>query len=130
MIDIDHFKHINDTWGHPAGDECLRLLADCLRTHFRRDTDRLARLGGEEFVLFLPFSDADATLARIEAVHAEIATLRVPAGSQEIGFTISAGVAIGIPSAAEYAADYLKRADQALYEAKRSGRNRIIVDRH
>lgn len=129
MIDIDHFKHINDTWGHPAGDECLRLLADCLRTHFRRDTDRLARLGGEEFVLFLPFSDADATLARIEAVHAEIATLRVPAGSQGIGFTISAGVAIGIPSAAEYAADYLKRADQALYEAKRSGRDRIIVDR-
>jgi len=127
MIDIDHFKQINDRYGHAAGDECLRALAQCLRAHLRRDTDQLARIGGEEFVAFMPCDEnAEAELlARFETMRAAVAGLQVAVGADVAAFTISIGLACGIAAANASPTEWLKRADDALYAAKHKGRNRI-----
>lgn len=124
MIDIDHFKQINDRYGHAAGDDCLRALARCLREHLRRDTDRLARIGGEEFVAFMPLEAGADPIQRFETLRQAVGELRIPAGEESIAFTVSIGLASGNPTPEAAPADWLKRADDALYAAKRNGRNR------
>lgn len=125
MIDIDHFKQVNDRFGHAAGDDCLRALAQCLRDHLRRETDRLARFGGEEFVAFMPLEGNQPFLERFEALRRAVGELRISAGGAAISFTVSIGVAHGIPAPDALPDEWLKRADEALYAAKGNGRNCI-----
>ncbi|MBI3513630.1 MAG: GGDEF domain-containing protein [Proteobacteria bacterium] len=124
MIDIDHFKRINDTYGHPAGDQVIKALADTA-AKMMRPTDILARYGGEEFVVTLPETDADVATRVAERLRAMLEQLVVPADGREVRFTISVGVATfltGVPLDQAMA-----RADQALYRAKQGGRNRVEV---
>lgn len=120
MIDIDHFKKINDTYGHDKGDDALRLLARILNENLR-ESDIIARLGGEEFVIALPNSDSRGASIVSEALRKRIeetSEAGVPA------FTVSLGVAERI-SVNDTVERMLKRADDALYHAKKGGRNRV-----
>jgi diguanylate cyclase (GGDEF)-like protein/PAS domain S-box-containing protein len=131
MVDLDHFKEYNDYYGHPAGDECLKVIAGLLRSHTRRPADFVARIGGEEFVVLLPETGAE------DAVHvadllcdvvraARIAHHRAP----QSGFvTASFGVAAMVPDRDDAAATLTAIADEALYEAKRLGRDRVVCAR-
>ena len=125
QLDIDHFKAVNDTHGHAAGDLVLQSFADTVRRNVR-DTDVLARWGGEEFVLLLcdtPAADAVALMERLrQAVQAM--QVPVPQGDGPITVTVSIGLARHTP--ADPLAGTLERADQALYAAKAGGRNRVV----
>ena len=123
LFDIDHFKSINDTWGHPAGDACLRYLADFLRSKVLRAGDVLARYGGEEFVVLLINSTLGDALDVAEDLRAEIATLEIPIEGRHLRITASFGVASAIPASMTSAATLVADADKALYEAKHHGRN-------
>lgn len=125
MLDIDHFKRVNDTHGHAAGDEVLRAVAQRCRAALR-DGDVLGRYGGEEFALVLPGADESAALLVAERLRALIggAPLAVPGG--EVPVTISVGVAAAGDTTASLAA-LLNRADEALYAAKAAGRNRVTA---
>jgi diguanylate cyclase (GGDEF)-like protein len=125
VIDIDHFKQINDTLGHAAGDAALRGIAERLRVG-TRETDLIARWGGEEFLIMFPTSRGNETAAIMERLRADIARHRFPAlKGREL--TISAGVAVIEPTEDEIS-QAVCRADEKLYAAKRGGRNRVCVD--
>lgn len=129
MLDIDHFKRINDTWGHAAGDEALRQFAAACRNALR-EPDILGRLGGEEFAIALPNTGADGAGVIAERLRALVEGIRVTpqCGGTGFGFTTSVGIAVhhpGSPSGQDVD-ELLARADAALYEAKRSGRNRVM----
>jgi diguanylate cyclase (GGDEF)-like protein len=123
LLDIDHFKSINDTWGHPAGDACLRYLADFLRQKVQRAGDVLARYGGEEFVVLLINSTLGDALDVAEDLRADIATLEIPIEGRSLRITASVGVASAIPASLTSTATLVADADKALYEAKHHGRN-------
>ena len=125
MVDADHFKEINDTYGHDAGDRCLVALADTMRTHFRRETDRLTRFGGEEFVIFTSFSDRDELVSRLEGFREGLAEQTTCCDDEQIRFTVSIGLATGTPDKDTVPAKFLRLADKALYLAKQNGRNRL-----
>lgn len=125
MVDADHFKNINDTHGHEAGDQCLKALAYIMREHFRRDTDRLTRFGGEEFVIFTSFSDREELVSRLESFREALARSSTPCDDAQLRFTVSIGLATGTPGKDSSAAEFLRVADQALYAAKQNGRNRL-----
>jgi two-component system cell cycle response regulator len=127
MIDIDHFKPINDTYGHDAGDEVLRQFAARVQSSVR-GIDLACRYGGEEFVVVMP--DADMSIARAvgERLRRNIAAepFLVSKGANKLDVTISVGIAMRREGDA--ADTVLKRADEALYQAKRDGRNRVVSD--
>ncbi|KXX66251.1 diguanylate cyclase [Marichromatium gracile] len=125
MVDIDHFKRINDGWGHPVGDGVLRSLAATLRDHFR-EFDLICRYGGEEFLVVLPGTDLEQGLARAESVRRYFAAQRIALGEQREQITISIGLAVFPLHATEQAA-LIAQADAALYRAKRAGRDRVMV---
>ncbi len=127
LFDIDHFKKINDTYGHLGGDACLRALAATMRARIDRAGDVLARYGGEEFVVLLIDTPADKTLAMAEAFRANIEKLRVDFEGAEIRFTASLGVVCGVPDAHTQVHGYFACADKALYQAKHDGRNCVRV---
>jgi diguanylate cyclase (GGDEF)-like protein len=128
MIDIDHFKRINDTHGHLAGDDCLRTVADVLRRHVREGDDFVARYGGEEFVVLLPGATREDAARRADILRSEVAALRIDGHDETISLTISLGLAAMAGSDLHSGADKLIRAaDAALYRAKREGRNRLVV---
>lgn len=127
LLDIDHFKQINDTYGHLGGDACLRALAEVLRTRIDRAGDVLARYGGEEFVVLLIDTPADKSAAMAEELRASIEKIRVDFEGTEIRFTASFGVVCGVPNANTQVDDYFACADKALYQAKGSGRNRVCT---
>jgi diguanylate cyclase (GGDEF)-like protein len=126
MIDVDNFKHYNDTNGHGAGDEVLKRVAALMDGSIRR-TDLAARYGGEEFTLVLHGS-RDAALSTAERVRKIIESASFPNGkSQPLGFvSISMGVAM-FPDDADTVEALFKAADSALYQAKEQGRNRVMV---
>lgn len=126
MLDIDHFKQINDSYGHQGGDKVLVALAGLLRSD--PDDGRLAaRYGGEEFVLILPDTALDATVAMAEQLRQQVAALRFPGALANLSMTASFGVA-ALPHPAIKTIDQLIwEADDALYRAKRNGRNRVEV---
>lgn len=128
MIDIDHFKKINDTWGHQVGDDCLVALGQCLKTHARRETDHIARVGGEEFVIYETYENESDTLSRFERLRIDVEKIKIPVENEMISFTLSIGLATGIPNQIDSAEDFMKCADRALYEGKRTGRNRVVHD--
>jgi diguanylate cyclase (GGDEF)-like protein len=127
MLDIDHFKRINDEHGHDAGDEVLRAVAAVLR-NATRDVDVTARHGGEEFVVLLPETGLAAARDAAERVRTAVATATVDPGGRQLSVTVSVGVSAW-PDSATAPADLLPGADAALYEAKRSGRNRVVAAR-
>jgi diguanylate cyclase (GGDEF)-like protein len=123
LVDLDHFKAINDTHGHPAGDACLRSLAGYMRTKIQRAGDVLARYGGEEFVVLLINTSLTDALSLAEEIRAGIANLSVAVDGTALQFTASIGVASTVPSQLDTPSQMLGDADKALYEAKHSGRN-------
>ena len=129
LFDADHFKRINDGYGHPAGDRVLCDLAASLGDTFRA-VDTVARIGGEEFAVLLPSTGLAEALAIAERLRATVAARLVPADGAEIAYTVSAGVAMleaGTDAQAASIDVLLKRADEALYLAKTSGRNRVVA---
>ncbi len=124
MIDVDHFKTVNDRFGHPIGDEVIRRVADTLVRHFLRREDFVARYGGEEFVVVVPDSSALQVRQRAERVRQSIAELGFAKGSDHFSVTASIGVAVLGPG--DTGKSWLARADAALYEAKSAGRNRVV----
>jgi diguanylate cyclase (GGDEF)-like protein len=100
-------------------------LADTMRSHFRRDTDRLTRFGGEEFVIFTSFSDRDELVSRLEAFREGLAGQATCCDDEQIRFTVSIGLATGTPGKDTVPAEFLRLADKALYLAKQNGRNRL-----
>jgi diguanylate cyclase (GGDEF)-like protein len=129
MIDIDHFKMLNDTYGHGAGDDCLRSVAKTMTAELHRPGDIVARYGGEEFVLILPKSDREGAAAAAETLRAAIEARGIPnEGAPRSVVTVSVGVAAMIPPPDMTSADLVARADAALYASKRDGRNRVTVD--
>ncbi len=128
MVDVDHFKPYNDTYGHPAGDECLRQISAVLSRSAVRPADVVARYGGEEFVLILPTtppSGAEEVAARVQA-HLE--QLHLPHTAAPLGqVTLSMGLASLPPGGDLSAVGLLAQADAALYQAKHAGRNRFVV---
>ncbi len=127
MIDIDHFKLYNDKFGHPGGDECLRTVAATLTHHARRPWDMPARLGGEEFAVLLPNTEAEGAAKVAESLRACIEQLHIPhPGSAFKIVTISVGVATVYPHQADQTPKRLiETADAALYAAKTMGRNQF-----
>ncbi|MEF2072412.1 PleD family two-component system response regulator [Consotaella aegiceratis] len=124
IADIDHFKKINDGWGHDAGDLVLRQFA-ALITQTLRGSDLACRYGGEEFVILMPEADGRAAQLIGERLRASVAETAVDLKGELISITVSAGCAVFNP-ASDDASSLLKRADQALYAAKRGGRNRVV----
>jgi diguanylate cyclase len=128
LIDIDHFKNFNDTFGHAVGDQVLRLVAIALRDRVR-DVDLPARYGGEELIAVLPGADLAAcqrTAERIRYSIAECTITRRSTGETLPGVTVSIGVGQFQPG--ESMADLIERCDRALYLAKHSGRNRVVTE--
>jgi len=125
MIDIDNFKTINDTFGHPFGDEVLRRVAEVLRKN-SRSVDIAARYGGEEFVLLLPETDAPGARVAAEKIRHAVEWMDIPAKTGFIRVTVSIGVGV-FPTLARDKADLILCADQALYAAKKAGKNRVIL---
>jgi len=128
MVDIDHFKSLNDILGHQKGDDCLIQVVRALEKSVRRTADLVARYGGDEFAVVLPETDREGALQIAEAMRAAVASLEIPHpfGAIDRFVTISAGVTTAEPSAEASAARIVEAADRALYEAKRLGRNRVV----
>ena len=126
MIDIDHFKQINDGYGHSAGDEALAQFAEALRTQFRK-SDVLARLGGEEFVVMMPETTPENATAKLDRFVRYVAEhgFTLPRKAATLHLTVSAGVA-GFPGDTQDPARLLEVADGRLLQAKRTGRNRVV----
>ncbi len=126
MLDIDHFKRVNDTFGHLAGDQVLGTLANTIRTIVRTE-DMFARYGGEEFAVVMRSASIPQAGVVAERIRATIAQTRFVFAADVIPVTVSLGVA-GYPSTeAKEITDLVAAADEALYEAKRTGRNRVVV---
>lgn len=126
MVDVDHFKHFNDHYGHQEGDECLRQIASVLAHHAQRSGELAARYGGEEFAIVLPGADADEAGALAEEVRRAIVGLAMPHVMSEFAVvTVSLGVASVIPDGSEGVSGLIAAADRALYRAKAAGRNRV-----
>ena len=124
MLDVDHFKKYNDHYGHQAGDECLKRVAQILNTSAKRASDLAARYGGEEFVLVLADTDAPTAMRLAEEVLLGIASLNMPHEMSRIGrVSVSIGSATSTQEAYRDVDSLLRAADQALYRAKHSGRN-------
>jgi diguanylate cyclase len=118
MVDIDRFKAINDTFGHAVGDQVIQDVAKVLKKAMR-SCDFIARYGGEEFVALLPETDLKEARIIAERIRFGVEELKPPGGVERV--SVSVGVAIGLDER------LVERADQALYEAKRNGRNRVEV---
>ncbi len=129
MFDIDHFKRVNDTFGHDVGDEVLREVAIRSARNLR-NFDLVARLGGEEFVVIMPDTDGEAAVMVAERLRQRIGdtSFLISATVGEITVTVSVGVAVG-GRVGDTVDTLIKRADEALYEAKRSGRNCVVPDK-
>jgi diguanylate cyclase (GGDEF)-like protein len=130
MIDIDHFKKLNDTYGHPTGDECLTRVARAIKAAIHRPADLTARYGGEEFVVLLPDTSLEGAAVMGEKIRGDVEALAFPHRlSSYEHVTISCGAAALRPEPGLLPADLGERADRALYEAKESGRNRVVKTR-
>ena len=128
MLDVDFFKSYNDLYGHLAGDDCLRHIAQALAAHLHRSGDLVARFGGEEFVLLAPVRDAADALHIAETASQALADSALPHAGSPFGWvTASLGVAVHVPVAEESTDLLVQQADQALYRAKAQGRNQTVL---
>ena len=126
MVDLDHFKRINDTWGHHAGDKVL-IAASSIMMDTARQYDEVGRYGGEEFAILLPNANLEGAAVVAERIREKIAATIVEVDGNAISMTASFGVACYPAPGIDDLNDLLKAADKALYEAKESGRNRVVT---
>ena len=128
FVDIDFFKVFNDLYGHQAGDDCLKRVSKCIARGAKRPFDFAARYGGEEFVLVLYGPPDEYARAVPEQIHRDVLELGIPhAGSQAAKYvTVSVGMALARPETSRSLAGAIQAADEALYQAKREGRNRVV----
>lgn len=124
ILDLDHFKKVNDTYGHDVGDEVLRQIARCLQ-EFTRYHDVVARLGGEEFAVVAPNMSRESLFKLADRIRYAISSLNIKSGNVQLRVTMSIGLAIWDHK--ETAEELYKRADMQLYQAKRTGRNRVCA---
>jgi two-component system chemotaxis family response regulator WspR len=129
MIDIDYFKLFNDTYGHQAGDDCLKSVALALARIVHRPSDIVARYGGEEFAVILPETDTEGTLRVAEKMREAVTRLNLRHDASKVSdkITLSIGVASMSPRGSDNPDILLAAADDALYRAKHAGRNRVEV---
>lgn len=125
MLDIDHFKHFNDIFGHEAGDLVLRELGAFLRAHTRGE-DIACRYGGEEFLLILPEVPREVVIQRAQELHIGVKKLKIVYRGRLLHITISAGVAV-LPDHSSHVKEVVKAADTAMYRAKKNGRNQVVI---
>mgnify|MGYP000966058677 FL=1 len=128
LADIDYFKSYNDTLGHPEGDNILRQVADSVKSCFRRETDIISRIGGDEFLIFLSEVNDDRILEMAQSLSSSIINLKVTTASENNPgdfLSVSIGVATNTPQPDDLLVDLYKAVDKALYRAKRAGRNCI-----
>ncbi len=123
MMDIDHFKRVNDQYGHPMGDKVLIMIADILNKHSREE-DTVVRIGGEEFIIFMDYCELDEARAKADEIRQSIAQGKI----DNISVTSSFGV-VQMKSEGENIKSLIKRADSALYQAKETGRNCVVVSK-
>jgi diguanylate cyclase (GGDEF)-like protein len=130
MLDIDFFKSYNDTYGHPAGDRCIKQIGNVISRTIRRETDINARIGGEEFLIFLQDVSRDDILLLSKRLQRGIESLQIPHANTTISkyVTVSIGAAQIVPSEDNDFNTLYKMADEALYKAKESGRNCIVLE--
>jgi diguanylate cyclase (GGDEF)-like protein len=128
ILDIDYFKKINDTYGHLAGDECLKVFAKTLQTHIRRPSDIICRYGGEEFVVILPGTELDGAVKLMEKVRLAVEDSVTEFEGKRITMTVSIGVTSRIMASDDEQAMILAFADKLLYKAKDLGRNNVAAD--
>jgi diguanylate cyclase (GGDEF)-like protein len=128
MVDIDYFKKVNDTHGHPVGDQVLKAVAVILKAHLRA-VDVVARYGGEEFSMLLPQTDADSAFAVGERIRIDIEAASFETDKGKLKITVSMGVCDTTVSDFKSGEELLAKADQALYKAKNGGRNKTCVYR-
>ena len=126
LVDADRFKLLNDTYGHAFGDQCLKVIADTLAHHARRPRDIVARFGGEEFVLLLPDTELQGAIAVCEHAFADIRKAH-PVTTEGVPVALSASAGIAMHSPHDSPESLFERADMALYEAKKGGRDRYVV---
>ncbi|MEE2732764.1 MAG: 7TM diverse intracellular signaling domain-containing protein [Pseudomonadota bacterium] len=126
MLDVDFFKKVNDQYGHPAGDACLKRVAELVTQCIRWPSDQLARYGGEEFCLILPETGEEGARVVAERIRAAVEGDVIETDSASFGVTISVGVCVGKPKAGSVQ-DMLKSADLALYQSKERGRNKVTL---
>ena len=126
MVDIDKFKAFNDTYGHQAGDDCLKQVAGAMKGEIKRPADLLARYGGEEFVVLFPETDLDGGKKVADDMRQAVALLGIPHEAGSAGrVSFSMGLASMVPEPGTGPEPLVARADQALYRAKAKGRDRI-----
>lgn len=125
MLDADHFKKVNDTFGHAVGDEVLQQLVDICQGAVR-EPDLLARYGGEEFIILLPESDLEGATQLAERIRKQVASSPLQTSAEEVAMTVSMGVSV-ISEEDDCFSHLLNRVDQAMYDAKQQGRNRVCV---
>jgi diguanylate cyclase (GGDEF)-like protein len=125
MIDIDHFKHVNDRYGHLVGDECIRAVAHILKKALKRSSDDVCRYGGEEFALVLPCTDLEGALILVEQLRVKIEKTTIHADDASVNITISAGIGTAVADFTQPEDNILALADKQLYAAKNAGRNNV-----
>ena len=126
LVDVDHFKRFNDRYGHLAGDDCLKLVARTLRNSVGRDSDCVARFGGEEFVILLPQTSELQAYGLAEKIRMDIANLVLTVQGERVRISASLGVAGRVATDTDSEKSLIAAADKALYDAKSSGRNRCV----
>ena len=129
MCDVDYFKRYNDHYGHQGGDDCLRQVALAMSRAVKRPADLLARYGGEEFVVILPNTEIEGAVSVAQAIREEMQQLKMPHAQSDVSeyVSLSLGVSSVIPSQILAPETLIATADEALYEAKKQGRNRFIL---
>ena len=131
ILDVDYLKTVNDNYGHQAGDECLRMVGRILKETLHRPGDFIARYGGDEFVILMPNTDSKGALQVAQSIQKAVINcdIEFDPNAPKRTVTASIGVAVSTPSQTRSAADLLNAADQALYDAKAKGRNRVVLYR-
>ncbi|WP_036127921.1 sensor domain-containing diguanylate cyclase [Marinobacter nitratireducens] len=127
VLDIDHFKKFNDTHGHLIGDDCLKMVAQGIRKFVTRPQDLAARYGGEEFVVLLPETPEEGAVKVAERIRTDIEKTGFRVSDEMLNLTVSVGVCSVFPARADATKDIFRIADEALYEAKAGGRNRVVA---
>jgi diguanylate cyclase (GGDEF)-like protein len=130
MIDIDFFKKYNDSLGHLEGDKALVAVAQCLKKQLKRETDFVARFGGEEFVCLLPYIEKLEAVRFAQELVKSVENMKIthPDSGRSKYVTVSAGMASVVPDDNNSSTQLLDEADKALYKAKQSGRNRVVIN--
>ncbi len=131
MIDADFFKHFNDAYGHQRGDDCLILIASTLRNGLNRPGDMVARYGGDEFMILIPGTDAEGAAEMAEAMRVRVEAMEITheGSPDDKVVTISLGVVTAFPTRGFSAGELVAAVDEALYQAKDEGRNRLAISR-